>query len=165
MNLMINNVLEPITDSSPIECLARVLFIDKKNNVAKLIGLQDPPRSPFEVALNDLSSSLLAGDTKTVAMLTPEFLLVLEDSLTEIQKLDRDKKWSVIAPLIETYYPGQIFYPGQMGRMVSERASELGVQRKYIYRLLYRFWVHGQLKNAFLKNYINTGKSARTYVP
>src|SRR5690606_796899 len=126
VNLVINDVLEPITESSPIECLARILFIDKKNNIAKLIGLQDLPRNPFEVALNDLSSSLLAGDTKTVTLLTPEFLLVLEDSLTENQKLDRDKKWSVIAPLIESYYPGQIFYPGEMGKMVSERASELG---------------------------------------
>lgn len=165
MKVRVNDVLEPVTENSPIHGMVRVLFLDIENDVASLIGLQDPLRSPFDLTIDELSKSISEGDTKHVVVQTPEYMLVLEEALTDKQKSDRDYKWNVIAPLIESHYPGQIFYPGQMGRMISERAAELGVTLKQIYRLLYRFWANGQIKNAFLKNYANTGKSVRNYDP
>ncbi|MGQ7243881.1 Mu transposase C-terminal domain-containing protein [Salinicola sp. V024] len=163
MKVTVNDVLEPVNNNSPLEKLARVLFVDPPRDRVHLIGLDGTPRRPFSVGSEDLKNSLAVGDTKHTTVLTPEYILVLEDSLSENQKLDRDNKWKIIAPLVESQYPKEIFYAGQMGKMVSERATELGIQRKDIYRLLYRFWMNGQLKNALLKNYTNTGKTIRTY--
>ena len=52
---------------------------------------------------------------------------------------------------------GAIFEPEAMGGMVSKRAAALGVPRKSLYRILYRFWMNGQVRDALLPNYEQSG--------
>ena len=61
MKVRVNDVLEPVTESSPIHGMVRVLFLDIENDVASLIGLQDPLRSPFDLTIDELSKSISAG--------------------------------------------------------------------------------------------------------
>lgn len=165
MNINVNDVFEPVTELSAVPGVVRIIFVDVRRDVAIAIELTDPPRQPMGLGLSDLRGSLAAGDTKRATVLTPEFLLVLEDDLDDKQKRERDEKWDVIAPLIDSGYPGQIFVPGEMGRLVGVRAAELGMQRKSIYRLLYRYWVNGQVRNSLLKNYTSVGVAERKYNP
>lgn len=41
-----------------------------------------------------------------------------------------------------------------MGPMISAQAKAIGLPRKTLYRLLYRYWLFGCTKNALLPNYI-----------
>jgi len=128
-----------------------------------VIELTDPPRCPMGLGLQQLSMSISGGDIKLAMIKTPEYLLVLEDSLNDKRKQDREKKWNVIAPLVNSDIPGKIFYAGEMGKMVASRAAELGIHRNEIYRLLYKYWINGQVKNALLNNYAGVGVPERQY--
>lgn len=163
MSISVNSVLEPITEFSVLSTMARVIHLDEVHDVVIVMELIDPPGKPIGIGFEALRLSLESGDTKPVAVEVPEFLLVLEDDLDEKTKRDRDEKWAVIAPLLDPVYPGQIFVHGEMGRLVGNRATELGMQRKTIYRLLYRYWFYGQVRNALLKNYSAVGVANRNY--
>lgn len=163
MNISINDVFEPVTELSVLTTLARVLHLDEEHDAAIVIDLVEPLRKPYPLGLEELRLSLKTGDTKSVVTGVPEFLLVLEYDIDESTKRDRDEKWAVIAPLLDPAYPGQIFVRGEMGRLVGIRAAELGIQRKTIYRLLYRYWFYGQVRNALLKNYSAVGVANRNY--
>ncbi|WP_414157732.1 Mu transposase C-terminal domain-containing protein [Pseudomonas sp. BNK-15] len=165
MTIMVNDVFEPVTEHSAVSAMVRVIHIDEMRESAVVIDLVDPPGKPYVMELAELTRSLALGDTKPVAIVTPEFLLVLEEDLTEDARRVRDAKWAMIAPLVDTPYPGQLFLKGEMGRLVSARSAELNVQRKTIYRTLYRYWVHGQVKNSLLKDYTAVGVANRIYKP
>lgn len=165
MNISVNDVFEPVTELSVLSTMTRVLHLDEAHDAVIVIDLIEPPRKPYSVGLEELSMSLESGDTKSVVTAVPEFLLVLEDDLDEITKRNRDEKWAVIEPLLDPAYPGQIFVTGEMGRLVGNRAVELGIQKKTIYRFLYRYWFYGQVRNALLKNYSAVGVANRNYTP
>ncbi|KPX56185.1 Tn7-like transposition protein B [Pseudomonas amygdali pv. photiniae] len=165
MSISLNGVFEPITEFSVLSTMARVIHLDEADDVVVVMDLVEPPVKPYVVGFEDLKLSLESGDSKPVTVGVPEFLLVLEDDLDEKTKRDRDEKWAVIAPLLDPAYPGQIFVHGEMGRLVGNRAAELGMQRKTIYRLLYRYWFYGQVRNALLKNYSAVGVANRNYTP
>jgi putative transposase len=163
MNISVNDVFEPVTELSVLSAMARALYLDEKNDALVVIDLSDPPTKPYSIGLEELRASLASGHTKPVVTAVPEFLLVLEEDLSESARRDRDQKWTMIAPLLDPAYPGQLFFRGEMGRLVGNRAAELGVQRKTIYRLLYRYWFYGQVRNALLKNYSAVGVESRIY--
>lgn len=141
MNISVNEVFEPVTEHSVISSMVRVLHLIEAQDAVMVIALTEPPGKPYPLGLEELRLSLESGDTKPVVTAVPEFLLVLEDDLDDSTKRDRDEKWAIIEPLLDPAYPGQIFVQGEMGRLVGNRAAELGIQRKTIYRLLYRYWV------------------------
>lgn len=165
MNISVNEVFEPVTEHSVISSMVRVLHLIEAQDAVMVIALTEPPGKPYPLGLEELRLSLESGDTKPVVTAVPEFLLVLEDDLDDSTKRDRDEKWAIIEPLLDPAYPGQIFVQGEMGRLVGNRAAELGIQRKTIYRLLYRYWFYGQVRNAFLKNYSAVGVANRNYSP
>lgn len=165
MNISVNDVFEPVTEFSVLSTMVRAIHIDEAHDAVIVMNLIDPPGKPYPMGLEELKLSLESGDTKSVVTAVPEFLLVLEDDLDETAKRDRDEKWAVIAPLLDPAYPGQIFVHGEMGRLVGNRAAELGIQRKTIYRHLYRYWFYGQVRNALLKNYAAVGVPNRNYTP
>ncbi|MBD1553157.1 Mu transposase C-terminal domain-containing protein [Pseudomonas typographi] len=165
MNISVNDVFEPVTEQSVVSTMARVLHLDEAHDAVIVIHLVEPPGQPYSVGLEEFRLSLESGETKPVVLAVPEFLLVLEDDLAESAKLLRDEKWAIIAPLLDPVYPGQIFVRGEMGRLVGIRAAQLGIQRKTIYRLLYRYWFFGQVRNALLKNYSAVGVANRNYSP
>ncbi|MFG0268663.1 Mu transposase C-terminal domain-containing protein [Pseudomonas sp. zjy_14] len=165
MNISVNDVFEPVTEFSVLSTVVRAIHLDEAHDAVIVISLTDPPGKPYPMGLEELKSSLESGDTKSVVTAVPEFLLVLEDDLDETAKRDRDEKWSIIAPLLDPAYPGQIFVRGEMGRLVGNRSAELGIHRKTIYRHLYRYWFYGQVRNALLKNYTAVGVSNRNYTP
>lgn len=165
MRISVNDVFEPVTELSMLSTTARAIHLDEERDVLIVMDLIEPPRKPYALGLEEIRLSIESGDTKSVVTAVPEFLLVLEDDLSERAKRDRDDKWAVIAPLLDPVYPGQIFVTGEMGRLIGIRAAELGIQRKTIYRLLYRYWFYGQLRNSLLKNYSAVGVANRNYTP
>jgi len=164
--MRVNDVFEPITEDSPLQAPVRLLHMSERDDLAVVIELREPARQPLWISLEELRTSLADGYTKLSTVATAEFLLVLEEDLDEKAKEARDEKWQVIAPLLEDpEWVDRIFWPGEMGPLVARRAAELGIQRKTIYRFLYRYWTYGQVKNTLLSNYANVGTTPRTYVP
>lgn len=165
MNIQANEVFEPVTEEAVISAFSRVLWVGHEEGVIALIDIaSNLTQQPFILDLDGFRKSVRSGDVKLAKVKAPQYILILEDALSPEQKKDRDQKWEMIAPIVNHKIPGYIFFPGELEALVSTRASELGVYKKKIYRLLYRYWINGQVRNALLKNYTRVGKSSRTFI-
>lgn len=150
--LAINDVVESLVDPPDFEGLCRVLWVDRLNDRAVLMVIEDAPKQPFPRQLVILEGWLHAGTARKTQLKPPAYMLRTE--LPEAAKASRDANWERIAPLVAT---GAIFDPEAMGAKVSKRAAELVIPRKSLYRILYRFWMNGQVRDALLPNYEQSG--------
>ncbi len=154
-------VFESIHQEVPFALPARVLWMDKENNLASLITMQVPPRQPWTIALDELHGLLQEQKIRRVDIKVPAFMLLLEDELTAKAKLIRQTSWERIRPLVQTKYPGEIFFPDAMGPLLSAHAAAMGLPRKTLYRLLYRYWLFGSTENTLLPDYVRSGGAGK----
>jgi hypothetical protein len=154
---MINTVIEALSDQLPFEGMARILWIDERAALTTLITIAQTPRQPWIAANEDVQAWLLRGDARRSQLRSPAYMLQIEEDIPEAERALRDRNWQRIAELINAAAPGRIFEPRAMGALVALHAKATGTQRKTLYRLLYRYWSFGQIRNALLPDYENAG--------
>lgn len=162
--IAINDVFESLTESAPFERPARVLWISFADDFVTMMTIAEPPAPPWHMPLSELKGAVASGNIRPTKVRTSSFMLQSEDELSSEQKTIRQKNWDRIRPLIETSFAGEIYYPHAMGRLVAAHSKATGLDRKSIYRLLYRYWLHGATQNAFLPKYENSGASGKPRV-
>ncbi|MFM0034169.1 Mu transposase C-terminal domain-containing protein [Paraburkholderia strydomiana] len=160
---MLNTVIEALSDQVPFEGMARILWIDERAALITLITIAETPRKPW-VASEDVQMWLLRGDARRSQLRLPAYMLQVEEDIPEGEKTLRDRNWERIAGLIDTAVPGEIFAVRAMGALVALHAEATGTQRKTLYRLLYRYWTFGQIRNALLPDYENVGAPGKARV-
>nr|WP_314898646.1 hypothetical protein [uncultured Deefgea sp.] len=165
--LSINDVLESVTGEAPFDKLSRILWVDGESGDITLLSIEMPPKQPWVMNLEVLTAMLQVGKLQKTTVRTPAFMLELEEDLPEHAKTMRNKNWERIQPLVETTFPGEIFLPRMRGLMVSMHATKTGLPRKTLYRLLYRFWLYGSVRNALLPDRTKSGNPgvSRTFAP
>lgn len=155
--LAINDVVESVMGEVPFDKPARVLWIDRDSGDVTLLTIESPPKRPWIFGLDELVLMLRAETMRKTKVRAPAFMLDLETDLTEYAKEVREKNWERIQPLLETALPGEIFLPGMLGAMVAAHATKSGLPRKTLYRLLYRYWLYGGVRNALLPDRTRRG--------
>ncbi|OJB30494.1 Mu transposase C-terminal domain-containing protein [Burkholderia ubonensis] len=160
----VNTVIEALADQLPFEGTARVLWSDESAGVTTLITVAQTPRKPWTVASEDVKTWLLRGEARRTQFRLPAYMLRVEEDISEGERASRDRNWERIAGLIDTAVPGEIFAAGAMGPLVALHAKATGSQRKTLYRLLYRYWMFGQIRNALLPDYENAGAPGKARV-
>lgn len=165
MSIQVNDVYEPVTEDAIISAFSRVLWVGHNEGVIAFIDISSNlEKQPFLVGFDEFKKSVKSGDVKLAKIKVPQYILVLDEELSPEQKQDRDKKWEMIAPIVNHEIPGYVFFPGELEALVAARALALGVYRKKIFRLLHRYWVNGQVRNSLLKDYSRVGKTTRIFV-
>ncbi|MFT5032683.1 MAG: putative transposase [Bacteroidia bacterium] len=159
--LNVNDVIEPVTQAIELQKLARVLWLDTISDQIVLFDITKSPKKPWVMRLSDIKYLLNNGDVKIANIIPRPFMLRLEEDLSEQDKCFRDNNWARIQELIETDILGEIFQPGAMGRLIAEQALKCEVPKKTIYRLLYRYWMNGQVRNALLPDRLNCGSPGK----
>lgn len=143
----INSIISPVADSELLERPVRVLgFRDKWVIV---IELMKAPRKPLLLDMAFLFSEVEAGTVQVDVELPLKFMIRHEDEISQREKDSRDRNWELIRELVEGKLAVEVLVDG-FGSNVKLHAEAKGVDRKIIYRLLYRYWSLGQVKNAFL---------------
>src|SRR3546814_9870457 len=84
-------------------------------------------------------------------------MLALESEISEKHRTIRDAGWARIKALVDAPRDADIYFPGRMGALINSHARATGVERKTLYRLLYRYWMLGSIRNALLPQYIRSG--------
>lgn len=159
----INDVVESMAQETPFSAPARILWIDRENDQVVLMTISNPPRAPWSFSWTTLNALLKESRLRYVEIAVPSYMKVLDNELPDEEKAIRDANWNRIKPLIKSRRVGEIFAPGAMGKMIAERALEIAKERnsqpdrKSLYRLLYRYWLFGGLRNALLRNFANFG--------
>jgi putative transposase len=162
LTIRINNTFRPGGDDAPFSLPCRVLWLDEKNDSVVLISIEAEPKQPWLYSLSSLTGLLRDHKIMRVEMKVPDFMLALEDEITEKQKAIRETSWERIRDLVADPGDGRIFHPGSMGSLIQVHATRLGLQRKSLYRLLYRYWMLGSVRNALLPQYTNSGAKGTT---
>ncbi|ACC76032.1 Mu transposase C-terminal domain-containing protein [Paraburkholderia phymatum] len=161
---LLNVVVEALSDQLPFEGIARVLWVDESAAVATLITIAHTPRKPWVVSTGDLRIWLQRGDARRSQFRPPAYMLQVEEDIPAGERESRDRNWQRIAGLVDRAVSGEIFMGRSMGAFVAQHAEATGTQRKTLYRLLYRYWAFGQVRNALLPNYENVGAPGKARV-
>lgn len=159
LNLQVNCIVAPGERSELLQKPVRVLGL---NDIYVLvIDLSTNPTKPWMIEKSLFLEEIDSG----AAVLSPEkvpiHLLRSDDQLSENEKNSRDRNWKLVQGLVENNAPLDIL-TSNFGALVSNHAMEMGVDRKQIYRLLYRYWSMGQTRNAFLWNTSACGGRGKT---
>ncbi len=149
LSLGVNCILSPANGSQLLEKSIRILGV--KNDVVLVIELGTKPTKPWRLELSLLVDEIDGGAVVISPELVPMHLLRSDDEISENEKRSRDKNWELVRNLVEDQAPLDIL-TSNFGALVARHAMEMGVDRKQIYRLLYRYWSMGQTRNAFLWN-------------
>ncbi|WP_236198183.1 hypothetical protein [Pseudomonas putida] len=147
--IRLNSIVSPLEGSAMLKKPVRVLGI--KGDQCVVIELIKNPTKPWlldkSAIMSEIASGLAALNTEQPA----DFMVRTDDEIGEREKQARDRNWSLIENFVQDRTPVDILI-STFGTDVQRHADLVGVDRKQIYRLLYRYWSLGQVKNAFLWN-------------
>ena len=154
-----NVVLFPADDNAPFDAPHRVLHIIGTEVV--LFRLQLPLGKPFHHDTSTVAGWLKSGLLRTDHYPLPAY--IRPD--TEVPEQDREKRdalWTTLEPLVTGDNELIIFDRGSRWRLIVRRAKETGYSSAYLLRILQRFWQFGQVPNALLPAYMNSGGKGKT---
>jgi len=92
---------------------------------------------------------------------TPDYVRRADDEIPAAHRTRRDALWAAIKPLVAGEDAELIFDEGYRWKMLTLRAAEVKVTVAYLYRVLQRYWQFGQIPNALLPAYSNSGGAGK----
>lgn len=132
----------------------RLLWTHPTQQVGFVIDVKSHDASPELVQLQALQDDLESGRARLLAT-DPYLTIVVEASLTEQRKKRRDDAWEIVADLIAA--EPQIYYASHRAEKIKECVAAGLATRPTIYLYLRRYWQRGQVPNALLPDYDNSG--------
>jgi putative transposase len=112
---------------------------------------------PISILLSTFTDWINLGVAERIEYEAPYFLLVAEENLEPKYKLKRDTNYSLVSELLEDEEFLFTYSTSKRMLQVVDHAKKNHVDRKKISRLLNLYWRHGQIRNAFLPAYGNSG--------
>jgi hypothetical protein len=149
-----NAIVSPGEGSLLLTHPVRVLGF--RDHQVVIIELSPNPRKPWLIDKQLLVDEISCGASILNVELPLSFMVRHESELSEREKNSREKSWNLIKDMVEAKSPIDILIDS-FGADVKKHADQMGVDRKQIYRLLFRYWSMGQVKNAFLWNTAKCG--------
>ena len=124
------------------------------------ISLDDEKALPELILTGEIYKAI--DDDAFERMDDPYNYLVYESPVEGTVARDkRDKNFAVLRPLIEL---ADFYNPKRRGPVVDKIVSEFGTTKQTIYRLARRYWQRGQIPNALLPDYKNSGGKGKKRV-
>ncbi|GHB46085.1 transposase [Pseudovibrio japonicus] len=139
----------------------RVLAIQPETDLVVLFKLEHESSTklhrPIGALLSDFTAAVDSNAIQAEAFETPPYLLVDEESLPQHRRQMRDERLLHIQPLIKNRSFLQDFALSLRSTHVSDRAKEIGIDVRTLYRLLNTYWRYGQTANALLPRFAKQG--------
>jgi len=144
--------------TAPVRAL-RILWIDHERALAATFELGQRHSQPHTVALRALADDVL-GRRARLLLHDPYAAPPAPPGLPPRQLALRDKAWDVVACL---QADGPALYQARArAALVARCAAAHGVSRPSVLRYLRRFWERGQVIDALLPDYGNSGAPGKT---
>lgn len=131
--------------------LYRVLLTT--NTHAVWIAIEDQKAFPDIMELSQLESLILEEKLRRVEDPYRDIINILPESASK-EAIIRDKNFQIIKPLVEdpNFYLKKV-----RSKYINEIVKSEEISRPYIYKLIRRYWQRGQIPNALLPDYKNSG--------
>ena len=124
------------------------------------IAIEDPKAFPDIIELSQLKTLLL--EEKLVREDDPfDYIFNLLPEPESKEEQVRDKNYQIIKPLVDdpNFYIKKV-----RAKHVADIASSGEISKPYIYKMVRRYWQRGQVPNALLPDYKNSGAKGRKRV-
>lgn len=144
------------------ERMLRILWLHPNGRSAFVIDAQEKRAWPVMQDVNILEQEVSSGSAR---LADSDLLLVTVDAsqLPLSHREVRDKAWQMIEPLVADV--PAIFLADKRARRVRSVCEVHGVTAQTIYRYLRRYWQRGQIPNALLPDYQNSGGKGQERIP
>ena len=166
-HLFVNNLVEWFSDTKD-KRIDRVLWISESYEIAFLIDINEEKSLPRQVFINEISDAIKSS-AAIVVKKDPWARLIVEEQLSEKEKLLRDTAWKIISPIV-----GQeplIYDRYQRGCLIEQAVENYAIQEgndrpriASVYKYLKRYWQRGKNANALLPDYRNSGGKGKQKV-
>ena len=141
-----------------------LLFKDESYRILALlpphvvwIAVEDIKAFPSLILIDDLKEEI--AQEGIIRVLDPYAHLALEmPEEGSVAKEKRDKNYQLIKPLLES---DEYYLPKVRSAIINRVISEQGSTKQSLYRLARRFWQRGQIANALLPDYKNSGAKGK----
>lgn len=158
IRVKLNSVLVP-AGGEPLACPHRVLA--RSGHVFILFKLEPPHGKPFIVPRTVVAQWVARQLVSIGPDPVPDYIRRAENDIPMPHRAKRDTLWDAIRPLVTGENAELIFDEGHRWTLLTQRASEAGVTVAYLYRVLQRYWQYGQVPNALLPAYPNSGGAGK----
>lgn len=142
----------------------RLLYIDKFNDITFVINIYGHSGLPKFFRPSALREDL-AFERAQVLAEDVWARGVAENELSEKEKTIRDFAWRVIEDLVKPENEPAVYYKKLRAPLISQAAEKFQIQEKTVYKYLRRYWQRGQVKNALLPDYKNSGGRGNERTP
>lgn len=161
MEVVVNSVIERLSEEYEIEDLLRVLWIDAELEDVVVMSIKDYKlkRMPFCMKYVTLADEFRTGKTRIIEFDEDIQLLSPDEDYLEKYKENRDRRWELIKKIAQC--EPEIYIPETRGMLIKETHLDTGKSQKVIRDYLLKYWFHGKSKNALLDNYISCGAAGK----
>lgn len=137
--------------------LQRVLWFDAAKDLVVLFDLTNPLKRPTWRSYRSLKHDLDDGTALLTEFRLSSIMLRDERDIPEQYRSARDRSWKLIEPLVARTNVPTIYDRVQGGPLIAKIAKANRKTRKAVLRVLYRYWKYGQVRNALLPAWENSG--------
>lgn len=151
--IYINQVLQYTADS---QCI-RIIEIEE--SYVYVVNIDTTSAMPKRELYSHLELEIAQGELLIVA--DPFAKAIPDSELTPVQRSKRDEDWETLEKYILPNMNELLKKQGREAKII-EIASESGLGKTKVKKLLSRYWQRGMNKNAMLPDYANSGGRGKT---
>ena len=151
--IYINQVLQYTADSQ------RIRIIEIEESYAYVVNIDTTSAMPKRELYSHLELELAQDELLIVA--DPFARAIPDSELTPVQRSKRDEDWATVEKFILPNMNELLKKHGREAKII-EIASESGLGKTKVKKLLSRYWQRGMNKNAMLPDYANSGGRGKT---
>lgn len=152
MLMTVNLLIQFMNEDGLPDHIERVLWIDERHQQVATIEILGRTSLPKIRRVDDLLTLLSLGQACILSD-DPLKKVIAESSLTEKERVIRDRAWEIVQMVARVENQPTIFYPKQRAKLLKGAAQHFQVSQKTLLKYLRRYWQRGQHKNALLPDY------------
>lgn len=151
-NIFINEVMQVGQE----EQLYRVLWVSPEQEYGYWISLEKRDKVPEKFTCKEVVAGMVIGSITVVE----DPIKAYEGHMSEAAKEKRDEWWCILKPVLEC--EPDVYERKRRAELLSEAAKKNNKYQTNLYRYLIKYWKKGKTPNAFLQDFRNCGKGAKT---
>lgn len=157
MKIVVNSVIERLSENNEIEDLLRVLWIDAELENVVVMSIKDlkEKRMPIIIKYVVLTEEIAGGKSRIIEFDEDIQLLSPDEDYLEKYRENRNRRWELIKEIAQR--EPDIYISKTRGKLLKEAHLATGKPIKVIKDYLLKYWFHGKSINGLLDNYLSCG--------
>ncbi|TQR40164.1 Mu transposase C-terminal domain-containing protein [Paenibacillus popilliae] len=157
MKIVVNSIIERLSEDLEIVEIIRILWIDDERKQAAVVNINDNRNItyPYFLRCEDIILEIEERKSRLIELETDMRLLSPDEKYLEKYRKSRDHRWNLIKDIVNV--EPEIYMPDSRGKLIHEAHLASGKSKKVIRKNLKKYWFYGKSRNGLLDNYFDCG--------